>query len=95
MKIICDGQCGFCQRSVAGLKAMDWFRRLTFEPSYDRGLTEIQLIDGGKVYGGFDAFRRMCLVLPPLYPLIIFVYLPGSRIIGQKVYRLIAKRRYS
>ncbi|HBR15809.1 MAG TPA: hypothetical protein DD723_09785 [Candidatus Omnitrophica bacterium] len=50
--------------------------------------------EGNKLYGGFYALRRLCLVLPGLYPLIPFVYIPGMGFIGSFFYRLIAKNRY-
>ena len=36
----------------------------------------------GAIYGGFDAFRAMARVLPGLWPLLPFLYLPGARWIG-------------
>lgn len=93
LKVIYDGQCGFCQRAVGRLKVMDLWGRLIYEPGTDE-LSELKLVDGDKVYGGFDAFRRMCRFLPMLYPLLPFVYLPGASPIGRWGYALIARNRY-
>lgn len=93
LKVLYDGQCGFCRLWVERLKVMDLFGRLAFEPLKEK-LSEIKLLDGDTTYGGFDAFRRLCLILPMLYPMLLFVYLPGSTWIGRLVYRLIANNRY-
>ncbi len=93
IKVIYDGKCGFCQASVDKLKFMDWFKRLTYEPTFEP-LTEMKVIDNDKTYGGFDAFRRLCWYLPLLYPALLLVYLPGIAIIGRRCYAIIAKRRY-
>ncbi len=94
LRVIYDGKCGFCKDSVAKLKSMDWRGALVFEPSFEGDLKEMKLVDGLVTYGGFDAFRRLCLVLPLLYPFVLFVYLPGVSIIGRWCYAFIANRRY-
>lgn len=93
LTVIYDGQCGFCRASVARLRVMDLFGRLSYRPT-EEAISEVKLIDGDKVLGGFDAFRRMCFYLPMLYPMLLFVYLPGSTWIGRAAYRFIARRRY-
>ncbi len=93
LKVIYDGNCGFCRSSVAKLKAMDWFGRLTYDPFFEH-LSEVKVVEGDKTYGGFDAFRRLCFVVPLLYPLLVFVYLPGAAFIGRRVYAFIADHRY-
>ena len=92
-KVIYDGKCGFCRASIDRLKVMDLWGHLTYEPSFD-ALSEMKLADGDKIYGGFEAFRRMCRLLPMLYPVLAFAYLPGAAVIGRWGYALIAKNRY-
>ncbi len=92
-KIIYDGKCGFCWGSVARLKVMDLWGHLTYEPT-ERPISEVKLVDGDKVCGGFAAFRRLCLLLPMLYPMLLLVYLPGASLIGNACYALVAKNRY-
>jgi predicted DCC family thiol-disulfide oxidoreductase YuxK len=93
VEVVYDGKCGFCKASIERLKVMDLWGHLTYQPREER-LSEIKLIEGNKIFGGFDAFRRMCLLLPMLYPLLPFVFLPGAGLIGRGVYKLIAKNRY-
>ena len=47
-----------------------------------------------RVSGGFDAFGRLCIRLPLLWPLAPLVFLPGARWIGRRTYRWIAAHRY-
>ncbi len=46
------------------------------------------------LFGGFFAFRRLCWVLPMMYPLIILFYLPGAGLVGSWVYRWVAEHRF-
>ena len=93
-KIHYDGQCGFCQASIRLLKALDKFGSLEYI-STTQGLTEMRIdLPDGRSFGGFLAFRKLVLIVPMLYPLIIFAYFPGSGIVGPYVYRWIAARRH-
>jgi len=91
-KVIYDGDCVFCKASVARLKVMDLWGHLACEPMRE-ALSEIKLSDGQDTWGGFDAFRRMCRLLPMLYPMLLFVYLPGACAIGRWCYARIARNR--
>ena len=91
-EVIYDGQCNFCKASVDRLRVMDLWGHLSYEPAGE-SLSEMKLIDASKTYGGFDAFRRLCWLLPMLYPMLLFVYLPGASFIGRFCYGLIAKNR--
>src|SRR5947208_11964905 len=81
--VLYDGQCEFCRRSVRLLRKLDWRRRLHFADGRDpanlpptpepldprRLLEEMHVItpDGGRVFHGFAAFRRIARLLPPLW----------------------------
>jgi predicted DCC family thiol-disulfide oxidoreductase YuxK len=108
-QIVYDGNCHFCTWSLQKLFIMDLFGRLekvnyhTYEdikklhPVLDRKEchSQLHLIEpNGKIFSGFFVFRRLCLKLPMLYPLIPIVYFPGSGIAGPSVYRWVAQNRY-
>ena len=114
-KLIYDGNCGFCRKSVRELKVMDLFNRIEYvdfqahtdlpqvhpQLNKDAAASQIHLVeniqsqDGGqKLYGGFFVFRRLCLIMPMLYPAILIFYLPGSGFFGPMLYQWIAKNRY-
>ncbi len=109
--VLFDGDCAFCQRSVRILKSLDWFKRLTTQNARDqerwpaaaeplslpRMLEEMHLItpDRRKTYAGFSAFRWMVWRLPLTVPMAPLLYLPGVLWLGNRVYRWIAKNRYS
>lgn len=99
-----DGDCGFCQRSVAFYAARDPENRLRYasnlvEPlileNPDRVVQakrEVILFQNGNVYGGSEAAIRAWLVLRPKSFLKIFLAKPLSYL-AEGGYRLIAKNR--
>lgn len=108
-QLIYDGNCGFCQRSVQQLRVMDLFnavKMVDFQSHSDleklhpqltkeRCASQIHLVEpDGTLYGGFEVFRRLCFVLPMLYPFVLVFYFPGAGIIGPSIYRWVAKNRY-
>ncbi len=93
-QVIYDGSCGFCLASVKALQVMDLFGKLVYVPGPEH-LGQMQLIcPDGKTFGGFFAFRRLCLMLPMLYPMVLVMYFPGAGVVGPLVYRFIAGHRY-
>ncbi len=108
--VLFDGTCAFCQKSVSILKRLDWRRRLdcrdandtanwpATQPPLDHGrlMEEMHVVPPGstKAYAGFAAFRWMAARMPPTWPLVPFLYIPGVPWLGQKVYEWIAKHRY-
>lgn len=102
--VLYDGSCRFCTRSAGFLDACDWGGRLAQRDfrtaagthgidlhALDRAL-HIVLPDG-RILAGFPAFRELCEHLPPLLPLVPFLWLPGMETAGSAVYSAIAKRR--
>jgi predicted DCC family thiol-disulfide oxidoreductase YuxK len=110
MTVLYDGRCEFCRRSVRLLRKLDWRGRLHFADGRDpanlpptsepldprRLLEEMHVVtpDGRRVYHGFGAFRRIAWQLPPLWPLVPFLYVPGVPWLGQRVYLWVAKNRF-
>lgn len=108
-KLIYDGHCGFCRESVRKLKVMDLYATLEYvdfqthpdlaqvhpDLNKEKAARQIYLAEpSGLLFGGFFVFRRLCLTLPMLYPLVFLFYCPGSGIVGPIVYSWVAKNRY-
>jgi len=108
---IYDGNCVICNTTRHIVNALDWFNRVRFLDlhnraevearfpilDYDRSMGEIHVIDGnGRVFAGFSGTRRMLRALPLGIPLWGVLRLPiiGDWL-GPKVYRFIARNRYS
>lgn len=106
--VLYDGQCGLCRRSIFTLSILDWMhvlRYMDFRNTYVRekeapGMTEALLdkamhirLANGHYMKGFDAFRRMTHVLPPLWLLAPFLYIPGIPQLGRVFYAKIAANR--
>ena len=104
-----DGKCGFCLESVRRLRALDRSKQLELrdfhtvanltslhpELTPERCQTEMVLLEpGGRLSGGFGAFRRLSLRLPLLWPLVPFLWFPGIGWVGTRVYQWVAARRY-
>lgn len=107
--LLYDGRCGFCLESIKRLQVLDlfwWVELRDFHAERDvaalhrdvtpeRLKSEMVLIEpGGRLTGGFHAFRRLCVRLPLLWPLGPLVYLPGAAFIGTRAYRWVAEHRY-
>lgn len=108
--VLFDGGCPLCRRAVSILERIDWLKRLQFQdcriveklphctiPLDPKLLLEqMHLVtpNRDKVYAGFAAFRWMAWRLPLTLVLAPFLYLPGARWLGNKLYRWVARNRY-
>ena len=104
-----DGGCGFCRSVMAVLSRLDICGRVTWAPYQSLrtppdGLTwedleqsaylETGETEQGGLHEGFQAFRRLTLLLPPLWPLAPLLWLPGVPALGTGLYRWVAGNRY-
>ena len=105
-----DGGCGFCRKTVAVLWHLDvldrcelfdvvneWPQIQSRYPRLDRSaaLEDMHvIIDDGRVFTGYDAYRQLAWVLPALWVLLPVLYLPPVRWIGWKIYRYVASHRH-
>jgi predicted DCC family thiol-disulfide oxidoreductase YuxK len=107
-RILYDGDCAFCRKSIAILHKLDWRGVFDYvnvreplpwleEPPV-RGaplLDQIHVLTpAGKLYGGYAAMRRLAWLAPPLWPVAPFMYLPGIAQLGDRVYRWVARNRF-
>ncbi|MCG8587185.1 MAG: DCC1-like thiol-disulfide oxidoreductase family protein [Pirellulales bacterium] len=106
--VLYDGTCPLCQRSTRWCNLLDWLRRVSwvnFRNLEIRGqvpyLSDEQLdaemfviTPEGRVYSGYDAWRRLSLLFPLTFPLAFLLYIPPIPQIGRAVYSWIAKHRY-
>jgi predicted DCC family thiol-disulfide oxidoreductase YuxK len=108
--VLFDGDCAFCQRSIAILKKLDWLHRLHYQsarevdhlPPCEEPLVQEKLIeemhvvtpDRRRAYAGFRAFRWIAWRLPLTVLTAPLLYLPGVPWLGNKVYRWVAKHRF-
>jgi predicted DCC family thiol-disulfide oxidoreductase YuxK len=104
--VIYDGRCSFCRASVDRLLVLDLLRRLepmssidpntrVAHPDLDLARLDRELVvyDGGRSFGGFDAFRVIARKTPALWAVWPVLYLPPVPQLGRVVYRAIAARR--
>lgn len=104
-----DGMCPVCKRSRRWVERLDWLNRVEYADIHDREFANAQLPDvsyagmlkemyvkrpDGQYYGGYDAFRALAPVLPLTWLCVPFMWLPGARWLGAKVYKFIARNRY-
>ncbi len=70
-----DRDCGFCRRSAAAVRALDWFRFLRFAPlqseeaealglAGSRDLSQLVFTRNGRQWGGWRAVKRIVFRLP-------------------------------
>jgi len=106
--VLYDGDCRFCQASVARLRALDWLGRLAYADARDpavlaahpgvdaaRALERLHLVppSGGPVREGFFAFRWIAGRLPLLWIVWPLLWLPGMGRFGVWAYDTVARNR--
>lgn len=107
LRVLYDGHCDLCIRSMTGLETLDISGRLVFadltDPAMAAAVPEVDRVDAlswmhvvdskGVVSRGFFAFRRLARSMPPLWPVLPILYAPFSSRVGPVVYDAIARRR--
>jgi len=108
--LLYDGECPLCQRSVAILKKLDWFKKIEYQnarlvdqlPQTDPPLVPQRLLEemhlvrckGWPICHGFGAFRWLAWRMPLLWLIAPFLYLPGLPWLGNRVYLWVARNRF-
>ena len=108
-KVVYDGLCPLCLRTMVILDSLDLRKRLAFVdlekewPEAKRvlaGVTQDQarhamhvVAPDGKVYRGYFAFRALAALLPPMWPVLPLLHAPTAASIGPRLYGLIAESR--
>jgi predicted DCC family thiol-disulfide oxidoreductase YuxK/uncharacterized membrane protein len=91
-----DGDCSFCQRSVAVLQQLDVFGRIEYRnlrTSTMDAVTDIVLERSADRWAGFEAYRHLSLRIPGLWPFVPFLSMPPVAWVGRRVYRRVADHR--
>lgn len=103
--LIWDDNCTFCRSWIVWFRRLDWLGVLRFEGSSNgdalaaAGVSkeeadrEVKLVIAGRVYGGFDAVRRVLEVLPVSFIWAPLLRLKPARWLGDRLYRAVAARR--
>jgi predicted DCC family thiol-disulfide oxidoreductase YuxK len=104
-----DGMCPICKKSRRMVERLDWLKRFEYADVHDREYAERELPEvtyadmlkqmyvkrpDGSYFGGYDAFRAMAPVLPLCWPLAPFMWLPGAKFFGTRIYKWVARNRY-
>ena len=109
-RVLYDGECAFCCKSVELLKKLDWLCKLAYVNVRDESqpilkrppvvgaplLEQMHVLtrDGQHFYGGYRAIRALAWRLPLTWLAAPFLYLPGMTYLGQKLYLWIARNRF-
>jgi predicted DCC family thiol-disulfide oxidoreductase YuxK len=108
LDVIYDGQCRFCERSLALLRWLagrlvfrlhdandDEKIRSNFPMIGDANTNDAMFVvtTRGEIFRGFFAYRRILWESPRLYPLLPVFYAPGAALLGQRIYALVARNR--
>ena len=109
-RVLYDGDCAFCCKSVELLKRLDWLDKLAYVNVRDESqaflkeppvagaplLEQMHVLptDRKHLHGGYSAIRFMAWRLPLTWPLASLLYLPGMTWLGQKIYLWIARNRF-
>ncbi len=103
-----DNECSLCTFQMKLLAWMDWGNRITLMPLSDPGVAGIApsltpealreaihcVTPSGRIYRGARAIRFVGMRVPPLWPLALFLWIPGVIFIAEIVYQWISRNRY-
>ena len=106
--VIFDGNCQLCTAQVSRLARWDTRGRLAFlslhDPEVGRRyphlthevlMRDMVVVDRhGRFHHGAAALRELARRIPRLWPLVPWLYLPGTLPLWQWLYRQVADRRY-
>ena len=109
-RVLYDGDCAFCCKSIDLLKKLDWLGKLDYVNVRDETqpvlqappvigaplLEQMHVLprEGGNLHGGYRAVRWLAWRLPLGWLVAPFLYLPGMTWLGQKFYMWIARNRF-
>lgn len=109
-RVLYDGDCIFCCKSIELLKKLDWLKKLDCVNVRDESraflkeppiagaplLEQMHVVPAGsdQLYGGYRAIRWLAWRLPLTWVVAPFLYLPGMTWLGQKFYLWIARNRF-
>ena len=109
-RVLYDGACAFCCKSIELLKKLDWLGKLEYINVRDETqallnappvagaplLEQMHVLpsDGRHLHGGYHAVRWLAWRLPLTWGAAPFLYLPGMTFVGQKLYMWIARNRF-
>ncbi|WP_159462162.1 thiol-disulfide oxidoreductase DCC family protein [Halobacillus sp. Marseille-P3879] len=108
--ILYDAGCYLCRQSKKWIQILDFFKFFQWETIQNAGSTEwekdvnlneenlskeIHLITpDGKILRGFYSLRYVLIRTPLTFIAGLFMYIPGSGLVGVPVYKWIARNRY-
>ncbi|MCP3028309.1 DCC1-like thiol-disulfide oxidoreductase family protein [Halobacillus sp. A5] len=104
--ILYDENCYLCRQTKLILQTFDWFNLFKwmaiqkedvskFKININDLSKELHLITPSKkILKGYDSLRYAFIRTPLTFVVGAFMYMPGMRVIGEPLYRLIAKNRY-
>lgn len=109
LHVVYDGGCRFCSAVARTLRRLDRrgvlelhdatqreavLARLPVLRGADLDAALFVVEEGGAVFRGFFAVRRLAWSLPPAWPLLGLLYAPGAGRLGPKVYAWVARNRH-
>jgi predicted DCC family thiol-disulfide oxidoreductase YuxK len=109
-RVLYDGDCAFCCKSIELLKKLDWLGKLEYVNVRDETqaflkeppvagaplLEQMHVLPARSqsLYGGYRAIRWLAWRLPATWLIAPFLYPPGMTWLGQKLYLCVARNRF-
>jgi predicted DCC family thiol-disulfide oxidoreductase YuxK len=106
--VLYDNDCSLCTFQIKLLGWMDWSNRIALIPLADPVVAVIAasltpealreaihcVTPSGRIYRGARAIRFVGMRVPLLWPLALFLWIPGVIFIAEIVYQWISRNRY-
>jgi predicted DCC family thiol-disulfide oxidoreductase YuxK len=106
--LVYDGGCRLCRRTIATVRVLDVFERVTYVEAADQEariahglagldpeaiLVDMHAVVANKIDRGYAAYRALARRVPILWPILPFLYLWPVPSIGESIYRRVADSR--
>lgn len=105
--LLYDGECPMCTFQMRVISWLDWLNKVEMVPLQDersatiaQGVTRADLqseihcvTPDGSMYRGARAIRFLGFRIPLLFPVGLFLWIPGVIFFAQKFYKFVADRR--
>ena len=108
LRIVYDGNCRLCRRTIAIVRAFDVLGRMTYVNALDEDalrrhdlerldrqalVADMHAVLSNRAWLGYDAYRAMAWRMPLVWPILPVLYVWPVAAIGRRLYRHIADAR--
>lgn len=108
MYVLYDGNCKLCRRTIATLRVVEVFNRITYVNALDQEaiaryqlqwldsdalIADMHAVKAQQIWKGYAAYRAIAVRLPILWPILPLLYVWPIPALGKQIYQRVAQSR--